>query len=170
MGGYGSIISLILGTIALIVVAILILQPISDRQVDGEFKEGWIYGKFEGYEIQEPVCCSYYGSTEIKLEGHGWKWFHYNCEYIMEDNLENGTIYGFYYTSSEVQWAITRDFGEPTGRWLPYIEKIVDCENTVLWESHYGELPQVCWTIIFVVAVVLISPLVVYYVCKRRKK
>jgi len=145
------------------VVAAVLLAVGVPRNVDGEFEEGWIYGKFEGYKYQEPVCCSYYGSTEIKLEGRGWEWFHYNCEYILDDNLEEGKVYGFYYTSSEVPWAITRNWNEPSGRWLPYIEKIVDAENNVLWESHYGDLPEVCWTIIFVGIVILVGIIFIYW-------
>jgi len=163
-----QVITLIVGLLIVGLLGIFVIFPISNVNVDGEFEEGWVYGVFEEYEISEPVCCSYHGSTEIKLEGQGWLWFHYNCEYIMEDNLEEGKVYGFYYTSSEVQYAITREFGEPQGRWLPYIDKIVDCENNVLWESHYGDIPQVCWTSFFVIAIVLILPIAFYLKWKEK--
>jgi len=145
------VITLFAGVVGVVTIILLIqfILPLPGNQVDGEFEEGVIFGVFEKYKLQEPVCCSYYGATEIKLQNHSWLWFHYDIDYVK--NLEPGKVYGFYYTSSEVEYATN-----PGSRWLPYIDKIVDCEDNVMWESHYGELPPVCISIILIIVIVIV--------------
>ena len=119
--------------ITLPILCIILPSIILHPGVDGEFEEGVVFGSFQKYKLIEPVCCSYYGATQIKLHNQSWLWFHYEVPFVKQ--LEKDKVYGFYYTSSRVQWATTRDRGEPTSRWLPYVYKIVDYENKIIWED-----------------------------------
>ena len=162
-------VKLILVVIAICVVMFISAFTFVPTGIDGEYQEGIIYGKLQNFKVEESSgFCGSYGYTEIKLEGHERLRYTFAVDYVNE--LEVGKVYGFYYKSYEMGYSTTRNFGEPTSYWTTCLDKIVDCENNVLWKSTYGEMPGWCWTIIFVIVIILVLICLLVYGIERRKQ